>query len=221
PDRSVARTAGRFSDRGRRFAPGARPGRGSDRLAEHDPGGYSPDCGVAAVSAPAATYVACLTPPGSAAIATLGLYGPEAWNVVRQLFRPQSKSGASLPPEPEDGRFWFGRFGEELSDEVVLGVRRGRPVRWLELHCHGGREVLRLLQGLLEARGVRSCSWHDFERRTTTDPLRALAPAALAEAPTARTAAILLDQYQGASAALGKPSSPRCGVRMSAKRAGC
>ncbi|HXG09929.1 MAG TPA: GTPase [Gemmataceae bacterium] len=144
------------------------------------------------------TWVACLTPPGSAAIATLALFGPDAWNVAQQLFRPASRSGAGLPAEPEEGRFWFGRFGEGLADEVVLAVKRGGPVPWLELHCHGGREVLRLLGDLLAARGVRSCSWQEFERRATGDALRAAAAGALAEAPTSRTAAILLDQYQGA-----------------------
>jgi tRNA modification GTPase len=91
-----------------------------------------------------------------------------------------------------------GSFGDELTDAVVLTVRRPRPVPWLELHCHGGREVVRLLQSVLEARGAVFTSWHELERRATGDGLRAAAAAALAEARTTRTVAILLDQYQGA-----------------------
>src|SRR5262245_56446959 len=70
------------------------------------------------------TYVACLTPPGTAAIATLALRGPRAWDVVRQLFQPLSPSGQPLPAEPQPGRVWLGRLGEGLSDQVVVTVKR-------------------------------------------------------------------------------------------------
>src|SRR5262249_21504979 len=75
---------------------------------------------------------------------------------------------------------------------------RAGPVPWLELHCHGGREVVRLFLELLEARGVRACSWQELDRLTADDPLQAQAAAALASALTSRTASILLDQQQGA-----------------------
>jgi tRNA modification GTPase len=146
------------------------------------------------------THVACLTPPGTGAIATLGLRGPRAWDVVRRLFRPRS-SGPALPAEPEPGRVWLGRLGDGLSDQVVVTVplplaAAGGP--WVEVHCHGGREVVRLLLDTFGAHGVSRCSWQELERRTAGRPLKALAAAALAEAGTVRTAAILLDQYQGA-----------------------
>jgi tRNA modification GTPase len=51
---------------------------------------------------------------------------------------------------------------------------------------------------VLAAHGVPSCSWQRLERETAADATRAEALAALAEARTARTAAILLDQAQGA-----------------------
>ncbi len=141
------------------------------------------------------TRVACLTPPSTAAIATLAVRGPDAWAVVRLLFRPRSRDG--LPAEPEAGRFWLGRLGDGVTDEAVLAVKRAGPTPWLELHCHGGREVVRLFLQLFESRGVTACSWRELVRRTTDDPLQALAAATLAEAPTVRTAAILLDQYHG------------------------
>ena len=43
--------------------------------------------------------------------------------------------------------------------------------------------------------------WQEWLRETSRDPIRAAAQIALAEAPTARTAAILLDQYHGALSA--------------------
>jgi tRNA modification GTPase len=147
----------------------------------------------------AATYAACLTPPGAAAIAVLAVRGPAAWDVVRKRFVPVAKR--PLPaevPEPS-GPFWFGRFGDPAAgaDEVVLSVQRRDPP-WVELHCHGGRAVVRLLLETLAADGVLICTWQELERHTSEDPLRAEALIALAETRTPRTAAILLDQYNGA-----------------------
>lgn len=143
----------------------------------------------------APTWVACLTPPGRGAIATLALCGPDAWDAARTYFRPRK---GDLPTAPQPGRFWLGRLGGEMHDEVVLAVKRVEPACWLELHSHGGREVVGYLHDLFVAHGLRPCAWHEFLQRASGDSLQARAVAALAEVPTARTAAILLDQYHGA-----------------------
>lgn len=140
------------------------------------------------------THVACLTPPGTSALATLALAGPRAWPLVRELFRPRR---GSLPVEPEVNRPWLGRLGESVADDVVLCVRARAPEPCIEIHCHGGPEVIRLLLELFEAHGVRVCSWQELEAQAA-DPLHAAAVAALAEARTVRTASILLDQVHGA-----------------------
>jgi tRNA modification GTPase len=186
------------------------------------------------------TWVACLTPPGAAAIATLAVRGPQAWPIVRELFKPVSAKGSPLPEQPVAGKFWLGRFGGDAVDEVVLAVKEvsaspppqpspskeegvqglsssaeetgsqspsplvgegwggGFASVWLEIHCHGGVEVVRMLLECLAARGVERCSWQELELRTGHDPHRAEAAFALVNALTARTAAILLDQYHGA-----------------------
>jgi tRNA modification GTPase len=145
------------------------------------------------------TLVACLTPPGRAALATLSLHGPEAWLVARELFHPrQRKSLERLPETPQAKAFWLGRFGHDLADEVVLAVRQVDPVPWIEVHAHGGREVIRLLLELLVARGLVAVTWPEFLRHTMADHLQAEAAIALAHAPTVRTASILLDQFHGA-----------------------
>jgi tRNA modification GTPase len=143
------------------------------------------------------TRLACLTPPGTAAIATLALRGPLAWTLVRQL------AERDLPAEPEAGRFWLVRLGEAgrgQADEVVLAVNRAGPQPWLELHTHGGREVVQFVQELIAARGAEVCTWQQLEK-DTSGVLQAAALATLAGALTARTAAIALDQVQGAFAA--------------------
>jgi tRNA modification GTPase len=151
------------------------------------------------VTAAAVTRVACLTPPGRGAIATIGLHGPQAWEITRQLFR--TRKGTELPATPLPGRFWLGRLGTDIADEVILAVRQTDPVPYLEAHCHGGREAVRLLLDLFRSRGLVACSWDEFLHHTDDDPLRAAAAVALARAPTVRTAAILLDQHRGAFAA--------------------
>ena len=171
----------------------------------------------------APTVVACLTPPGAAAIATLAVRGPDAWEACRLLFTPRSGNLPETAEAAPEGRFWLGRFGAELKDEVVLAPRQGQPVPWVELHCHGGREVLALLFELFEQHGVQRCAWEEWQRQSVPEellppltapgsedstrgrgglaqqsPLCAEAAVALARAPTTRTAAILLDQYHGA-----------------------
>jgi tRNA modification GTPase len=87
-----------------------------------------------------------------------------------------------------------------MMDEVVVAVKASSPVPCVEVHCHGGREVIRLLLETFAAHGLRVCSWQEFERRANGDSLRSDAVVALADAVTARTSGILLDQYHGAFA---------------------
>jgi tRNA modification GTPase len=130
------------------------------------------------------TIVACLTPPGKAAIATVALRGPNAWPMVRSLFQP---ANGALPETPSAGRFWFGRFGVDYRDEIVLAVKDDG----VELHCHGGVEVVRMIQDLFVERGAVVVGWRQFCGDSA--PLLDM----LAHAPTARTAGILLDQVNG------------------------
>jgi tRNA modification GTPase len=143
-----------------------------------------------------AARLACLTPPGTAAIATLALRGPAAWTLVRELAQHL------LPADPAPGRFWLTRIGDKQRgevDDVVVAVKQVRPEPSVELHCHGGREVIRFLEELLIARGVQVCTWQELESQAG-DMLRTLALDTLTKALTARTASIALDQLDGAFA---------------------
>jgi tRNA modification GTPase len=145
--------------------------------------------------------VACLTPPGTGAIATLAVEGPVAWTIATELFRPLAQQTPWPPAQASPGQFWLGRLGDPrdgVADEVVLAVTRPEPSPRVEIHCHGGREVVRWLQESFVARGIKMCSWQELELHTTTDDLAAQALTVLVQAPTIRTATILLDQWQGA-----------------------
>lgn len=133
------------------------------------------------------TLLACLTPPGKAAIATLAVRGPTAWSITCQLFQPRK---GVLPDEPNVGQFWFGKLGKDYADEVIVAVKNGLPSPGVEVHCHGGVEVVRMLQELYAEHGVAITSAQQFIDNALFDML--------AHAPTTRTATILLDQVNGA-----------------------
>jgi tRNA modification GTPase len=66
------------------------------------------------------------------------------------------------------------------------------------VHCHGGTEVVDFLTECFLREGVRKVPWPEFARQVEKRPFAAEALVALTKATTVRTAAILLDQYQGA-----------------------
>ena len=131
-----------------------------------------------------APRVSVLTPAGTGAIATVEVRGAGAWDAARALVRPAGT--APLPESPELHRVWFGRFGDG-GDDIVFAVKQVEPEPVCEIHCHGGRRVVRWVVEQLTARGC-------VEERPP-----AVGPWALQErAPTLRTAAVLLDQCHGA-----------------------
>jgi tRNA modification GTPase len=139
-------------------------------------------------------HISLLTPTGRGAVATIGVRGPGAIELVSTCFAPASGQPlASLAA----GSVAFGRFllagtGEE---EAVVGVIHPGEI---EVHCHGGVAAAEAVCSALVADGGVRTSWQDWLRQSTSDPIEAAALLALAAARTERTAAILLDQYRGA-----------------------
>ncbi len=144
------------------------------------------------VSSSGATHVVELTPVGRGAVAVVLVAGPCALNVVNELFH--SVRGQPLTEIPV-GQIALGSWGAADGEELIACRRAENQ---LEIHCHGGLAAVRGVINQLTDRGCLKTTWQDWLRRQAADPLCAAAQIALASAPTARTAAILLDQYEGA-----------------------
>jgi tRNA modification GTPase len=133
-----------------------------------------------------------LTPLGRGAVATVLVAGPRAIDCTATLFSP--RSGRALELE-DPGTIRFGRWGESPGEEVVVAALGPALV---EVHCHGGTAAPQAVLDSLVALGCELVDWQTWLEATDTQLVRAEALTALAAARTERTAAILLDQYQGA-----------------------
>ncbi len=118
--------------------------------------------------------------------------GPGAAKLVQTVVL--TKSGRPLAEFPDD-RLVVGHFNGENGEEVV--VRRRSP-RAVELHCHGGHAAPAMIEKTLRKRGCQIMGWQEWVSESQADPISAVCLVALADAPTQRTAGILLDQYHGA-----------------------
>lgn len=139
-----------------------------------------------------ATFVVELTPRGRAAVAVVLVAGPRAVQAVDACFH--SVSGKRLVATCKD-RILLGRW-DGVEGEELIACRRGDAR--VEVHCHGGFAAVQNVMDRLITNGCQAISWQEWIRRSATDPICAAAQTALADAPTARTAAILLDQFHGA-----------------------
>jgi len=143
----------------------------------------------------ALTVAAVLTPPGVAAIAVIGIWGPEAWSLACRLLHGQQKLPDFARSAPL--RRWV-RLADPVDEKVLLYASLYKDWPLVELHCHGAPVLVRLLMDRLEMAGAGLVTWTQWLRRTASSPWQAQALVALPRARTLRTATVLLDQYQGA-----------------------
>lgn len=144
------------------------------------------------------TRIVELTPRGRGALAVVLVAGPDATRQVERSFRPAS--GRLLGEQGVDC-IAVGHWGGPDGEELVVCRRANDQV---EIHCHGGLAAVGAVVERLVQGGCQPTSWQDWLRQAADDPLRAAAHVALADAPTARTAMTLLDQYHGALAAASR-----------------
>jgi tRNA modification GTPase len=146
-------------------------------------------------SSASATVVVELTPPGRAAVAVVVVAGPDALRSVGNCF--VARSGRAVG-DISLGRIVLGHWGCADGEELVLYRRDENRI---EVHCHGGTAAVEAIISRLLNEGCQRLTWQEWTNRCTPDRLQAAAKIALADAVTERTAAILLDQLNGALSA--------------------
>lgn len=133
-----------------------------------------------------------LTAPGRGAVAVVRVEGDKALQIVETAF--SANNGKKIGDLPIN-HIVLGRFGGSDGDEVVL---RHRDDEAFEIHCHGGWAAVALIEKTLAAAGAIPTTWQSWAANRSDAPTTAAALLALAEAQTERTAAVLLDQLNGA-----------------------
>ena len=139
-----------------------------------------------------ATVVVELTPQGRGAVAVVVVAGPDALRSVDNCF--VARSGRAVGDIPL-GRIVLGHWGGTDGEELVLCRRDEKTI---EIYCHGGTAAVDAIVSRLVNDGCQRLTWQEWTSRCTSDRLQASAQIALAGAVTERTAAILLDQLNGA-----------------------
>ncbi len=139
--------------------------------------------------------VTILTPAGRGAIGVVRVWGKGAVEVADAAFRPARGVGLArtLP-----GRLRLGRLGRGLGDEVVAVVLPVGEHPAVEIQCHGGSAALELVVEALQAAGAALAEPAAWAEHEAASRIQAEALIDLANAPTLRTAEILLEQAQGA-----------------------
>jgi tRNA modification GTPase len=143
----------------------------------------------------AITHVVELSPPGRAAVAVVLVEGQDAARIVGSRFI--ARNGRSVEQIPL-GRIFLGRWGGPGGEELILCRRDENQ---FEIHCHGGSAAVRSVVGDLSNQGCREIAWQKWAGRNSTDCIQVAARIALADVMTDRTAAILVDQLNGALSA--------------------
>ena len=137
---------------------------------------------------------AVLTPRGRGAVATIGIRGEGALDLLGRRFSPAN--GKELVTFGE-GRAIYGQFRSShvAPEDVVVGILGETE---LEIHCHGGEAAARAISDVLAELGAEEFSPKSWCAETTSDSIATAACIALMSAKTERAAAVLLDQYRGA-----------------------
>jgi tRNA modification GTPase len=135
---------------------------------------------------------AVVTPRGRGAVASIRVRGEGLLlsQPGAELFRAANQQPIADQPV---GRVVFGRWGSQPAEEIVLCRRSEKTI---DVHCHGGDAAVQRILADLSRAGFQIVSWQDLA--TAEACLFATECAdALANAPTLRTANLLLEQSSG------------------------
>ena len=113
------------------------------------------------------TIVAPVTPPGEGGVGIVRLSGPQAVTHLKSSFRSKTKH-----KEFESHRLYYGQLfnADEVRLDEVLAVVMRSPRSYtgedvVEVHCHGGIQIMRSVLDLFLAAGARMASPGEFTQR--------------------------------------------------------
>ncbi len=145
------------------------------------------------------TVAVAETAAGRSAVAVVRVAGPRALRAVGECFLPAGRQPLAESPA---GVIRFGRWLTPEGEEVVVCRRKsghsGGDSQVVEIHCHGGTAAVAAVMRSLVERGCHEEPWTRSIERSAPSRVTAEAQVALRQAITERTAAILLDQAEGA-----------------------
>ncbi len=149
------------------------------------------------------TIVAPATPPGEGGVGIVRLSGPRAVDFLGTTFR-----GNTTITRMESHRLYYGKLfnsDEERVDEVLAVIMRaprsytGEDV--VEIHCHGGTQILRSVLDLFLKAGARMAGPGEFTQRAflngRLDLAQAEAVIGVIKARSERASRVALDQLDG------------------------
>ena len=117
------------------------------------------------------TIVAVITPPGEGGIAALRLAGPKSSDILQKHFiasRPDATSIADWQPFlMHHGTVRATLDGHAVDEVMAVRMPAGQSYTGLdqiELYCHGGTHVVKLIQDLLLQSGARAAEPGEFTR---------------------------------------------------------
>lgn len=149
------------------------------------------------------TIVAPATPPGEGGVGIIRLSGPEAEVLLGKVFLGRTRPSAMASHHLYHGRL-CGPDGMAV-DEVLAVVMRG-PHSYtgedvVEIHCHGGSQIMCSILDLFLDAGARLARPGEFTQRAflngRLDLAQAEAVAALIGARSAQAARVALGQLEG------------------------
>lgn len=115
------------------------------------------------------TIVAIITPPGQGGIAAIRLAGPEAAEIAAQHFRstPGRRESSIFRPWVLRHAYLCRANGDMIDEVTAVYMPPGRSYtgeEQVEIFCHGGLHVVRLIQEVLIESGAQSAEPGEFTK---------------------------------------------------------
>ncbi|MDT8420913.1 MAG: tRNA uridine-5-carboxymethylaminomethyl(34) synthesis GTPase MnmE [Desulfuromonadales bacterium] len=149
------------------------------------------------------TIVAPATPPGEGGLAVVRLSGPDSLAAVRKFFRPSGQVKEFASHHLYHGFLADGR-GQNIDEVMVVYMQPPRSYTCeevVEVHCHGGQQIVRAILDLFLSHGLRLAQPGEFTYRAfmngRLDLTQAEAVARLIHSRSEAARVVALSQVEG------------------------